>query len=45
MSVYPFYVEVNSTTRKSKTGVGCRTKTGSVETTIYQRRRCNNNTL
>ena len=37
MAVYPFYVEVNSSTRANKVGVGARSKKGYVETYIYQR--------
>lgn len=37
MSIYPFYVEVNSSTRKTIEGVGCRSKDGDMTTTVYQR--------
>lgn len=37
MSIYPFYVEVNSSTRKTTEGVGCRSKDGDMTTTVYQR--------
>ena len=37
MSVYPFYVSVESSTRKDTVGVGCRKKQGAVHTKIYQR--------
>ncbi len=37
MAVYPFYVEVDSSTRKTTEGVGCRSKDGYMTTTIYQR--------
>lgn len=37
MAVYPFYAEVNSSTRKSLASAGCRAKDGYMTTTIYQR--------
>ena len=37
MAVYPFYVEVNSSSRANTVGVGTREKKGYVETYIYQR--------
>ena len=37
MAVYPFYAEVNSSTRKDIVGVGCRSKQGEMTTEIYQR--------
>ena len=37
MAVYPFYVEVDSSTRKQSTGVGARAKNGSLMTKVYQR--------
>lgn len=37
MAVYPFYANVNSSTRKSSVGVGARSKSGNLTTTIYQR--------
>lgn len=37
MSVYPFYVEVDSSTRKDTVGVGCRRKQGEMTTKVYQR--------
>lgn len=35
--VYPFYVEVDSSTRSSKVGVGARSKDGTLVTDVYQR--------
>ena len=37
MTVYPFYVEVESSTRKNVTGVGVRSKNGTLTTKVYQR--------
>lgn len=37
MSVYPFYVEVDSSTRKSTVGVGCKSKQGEMTVEVYQR--------
>lgn len=37
MAVYPFYVESNSSTRRTTSGVGCRAKNGYMTTSIYQR--------
>lgn len=37
MAVYPFYAEVNSSTRKDTVGVGCRRKQGEMNIEIYQR--------
>lgn len=37
MAVYPFYVSVDSSSRKSTIGVGCRTKQGEMNTEVYQR--------
>lgn len=37
MAVYPFYVDVNSSTRKSRIGVGVRRKDGFMRTVITQR--------
>lgn len=38
MSVYPFYTKVESSTRKTATGVGARSKNGVLNTHIYQRK-------
>lgn len=35
--VYPFYIEVDSSTRKSAVGVGTKSKDGSLMTRVYQR--------
>lgn len=35
--VYPFYIEVDSSTRSSKVGVGTKSKDGSLMTNVYQR--------
>ena len=37
MTVYPFYVSVDSSTRRSTAGVGCRSKQGQMTTEVYQR--------
>ena len=37
MAVYPFYVDVKSSTRKTSVGVGCRAKEGDMTTSVYQR--------
>lgn len=37
MAVYPFYVEVNSSSRANKVGCGAKSKKGYMETFIYQR--------
>ena len=37
MAVYPFYVDVKSSTRKTNVGVGCRAKAGDMTTSVYQR--------
>lgn len=37
MAVYPFYTEIESSTRSNSIGVGCRAKNGSMTTKIYQR--------
>lgn len=37
MSVYPFYVEVESSTKKNVTGVGIKSKNGYLTTHVYQR--------
>lgn len=37
MTVFPFYVEVESSTRKNVTGVGVRSKNGTLTTKVYQR--------
>lgn len=37
MAVYPFYTKVESSTRKTATGVGARSKDGVLNTHIYQR--------
>ena len=37
MAVYPFYVEVNSSSRANKVGVGDRHRKAYMETYIYQR--------
>lgn len=37
MSIYPFYTEINSSTRKTVEGVGCRAKEGTMTTSIHQR--------
>ena len=37
MAVYPFYVEINSSSRANNVGVGARQKKGYMETFIYQR--------
>lgn len=37
MAVYPFYAKVISSTRKTPTGVGARSKNGVLNTLIYQR--------
>lgn len=39
MAVYPFYTKVESSTRKTPTGVGARSKDGVLNTLIYQRDR------
>lgn len=39
MAVYPFYVEVNSSSRANTVGVGDRHKKAYMETYIYQRDR------
>ena len=37
MAVYPFYVEVNSSSRANTVGVGAKSKKGYIETYIHQR--------
>ena len=37
MAVYPFYTEVESSTRSNSIGIGCRAKNGYMTTKIYQR--------
>lgn len=37
MAVYPFYVSVDSSTRRDTTGVGCRSKQGEMTTEVFQR--------
>lgn len=37
MAVYPFYVTVKSSTRKSEVGVGARSKNSDMTTVIHQR--------
>lgn len=37
MAVYPFYTEINSSTRENVTGVGCRAKDGDMTTYVKQR--------
>lgn len=37
MAVYPFYTEIHSSTRKNVTGVGTKSKDGSMTTYIHQR--------
>lgn len=39
--IYPFYVEVNSSTRDKEVGVGCRNKSGEIITHILQRKEGN----
>lgn len=39
MAVYPFYVKVNSSTRREEVGVGCRSKKGNMTINILQRNR------
>ena len=37
MSVYPFYIKADSSTRQSYIEGGTRNKNGTLDTTIYQR--------
>lgn len=37
MAVYPFYTEIQSSTRKTPTGVGMRSKDGNMITHIHHR--------
>ena len=37
MAVYPFYVEVNSSSRASSVGVGAKSKKAYMETFVHQR--------
>lgn len=37
MAVYPFYTKVESSSRRTATGVGARSKDGVLNTHIYQR--------
>lgn len=37
MAVYPFYTEIQSSTRKTSSGVGMRSKDGDMITHIHQR--------